>query len=70
MSGYLHFSNNLKDLKDHLGFDKFQNLFPIHGNGFFKKTEHVATPYITSGNSPQTPDISNTEMKITDSLKL
>ena len=48
MGGYLYFPNNLKDIKDHIKADMicFQNLFPINGNSFQRKTKLIPTPYI------------------------
>ena len=48
MSGYLYFSNNLKDRKKpYIGwYDKLENLFPINGNSFQGKTKLIAIPYI------------------------
>ena len=40
MGGYLYFSNNLKDIKDHIyicWYDKLQNIFPINGNSLKEK---------------------------------
>ena len=46
MSGYLYFQNNLKDIKDHIGWYDVENPFPINGNSFQRKTKLIATPYI------------------------
>ena len=51
MSDYLHFPNNLKDIKDHITiyiglYGKLQELFPIKGNSFQGKSKLIATPCI------------------------
>ena len=47
MSGYLYFPNKLKHIKDHIYLTYIpQNLFPINGNNFQRKTKLIATPYI------------------------
>ena len=50
MSGYSYFPNNLKDIKDHIDYiakkTTLQNLFPINGNSFQRKTTLIATHYI------------------------
>ena len=46
MSSYLSFPNNLKEVKDHMGwYDKLQNLFPINSISFQRKTKLTPTPY-------------------------
>ena len=47
MSGYLSFPNNVKDKRPHIGlYDNLQNLFPINGNSFQRKSKLIATPYV------------------------
>ena len=48
MGGDLYIPNNLKEYKrPYIGwYDKLQNLFPINGNGFQRKTKLIATFYI------------------------
>ena len=47
MSGYLYFHNNLRHKGPYIGlYDNLQNLFPVHGNSFQRKSKLIATPYI------------------------
>ena len=46
MSGYLHFLNNLKNIKDHIYIERGLYLFPIANNSFQRKPQLIATLYI------------------------
>ena len=46
MIGYLYFTSNFKDIRDHIGLYELQNIFTTKNNSFQGRHELVATLFI------------------------